>query len=109
MHNHHSKYSRSGKGAARGGLRMNEVRHRAGGGRSARMATRTGEGARPHAPAFIRREIPPYELLGEEGLALVEEQADRILSDVGMEIRDDPDSLQLFKDAGVSVDGITLR
>ena len=53
---------------------MNEARHRTGGGRSARMAARTGEGARPHAPAFIRREIPPYELLGEEGLALVEAQ-----------------------------------
>ena len=73
------------------------------------MAARTGEGARPHAPAFIRREIPPYELLGEEGLALVEAKADRILADVGMEIRDDPESLQLFKDAGASVDGITVH
>ena len=86
---------------------MNEVRHRTGGGRSARMAARTGEGARPHAPAFIRREIPPYELLGEEGLALIETNADRILADVGIEIRDDPEALQLFKDAGASVDGIT--
>ena len=73
------------------------------------MATRTGEGAKPHAPAFIRRQIPPYELLGEEGLALIETQADRILADVGMEIRDDPESVQLFKDAGVDVDGITLH
>ena len=73
------------------------------------MATRTGEGARPHAPAFISRQIPPYELLGEEGLALIETQADRILAEVGMEIREDPESLQLFKDAGVSVDGITLH
>ena len=70
---------------------MNETRHRTGGGRSARMAARTGEGARPHAPAFIRRQIPPYELLGEEGLALIEANADRLLADVGMEIRDDPE------------------
>ena len=88
---------------------MNEVRHRTGGGRSARMAARTGEGARPHAPAFIRREIPPYELLSEEGLALIEANADRILADVGIEIRDDPDSLQLFKDAGAAIDGITVH
>ena len=52
---------------------------------------------------------PAVRVAGEEGLALVEAQADRILADVGMEIRDDAESLQLFKDAGVSVDGITLR
>ena len=73
------------------------------------MAARTGEGARPHAPAFIRREIPPYELLGEEGLALIEENADRILADVGIEIRDDAESLQLFKDAGATIEGITVH
>jgi trimethylamine---corrinoid protein Co-methyltransferase len=85
------------------------ARHRSGGGRSARMAARTGEGARPHAPAFIRREIPPYELLDEEGLALVESKSDRILAEVGMEIRDDAESLQLFRDAGATVDGITVH
>ena len=88
-----------------GGDADTSARHRTGGGRSARMAARTGEGARPHAPAFIRRDIPPYELLGEEGLALIEENADRILADVGIEIRDDPESLQLFKDAGATIDG----
>ena len=88
---------------------MNEARHRTGGGRSARVATRTGEGARPLAPPYIRRRIPPYELLDEDGLALIERQADRILADVGMEIRDDAESLQLFKDAGVAVDGITVH
>ncbi len=51
----------------------------------------------------------PYELLGEDGLALVETQADRILAEVGMEIRDDAESLQLFKDAGASVDGVTVH
>ena len=85
------------------------ARHRSGGGRTARMAARTGEGAKPHAPAFIRREIPPYELLREEGLALVESQADLLLAEVGIEIRDDPESLQLFKDAGATVDGVTVH
>ena len=73
------------------------------------MAARTGEAAKPHAPAFIRRAIPPYELLGEEGLALVERQADQLLADVGMEIRDDPEALQLFRDAGATVDGVRVR
>lgn len=73
------------------------------------MASRTGEAAKPHAPAFIRRAIPPYELLSEEGLALIESQADRLLAEVGMEIRDDAESLRLFRDAGASVDGVTVR
>ena len=97
-------YIRAGKGVP-----MNDSRHRSGGGRSARVAARTGDGARPHAPAFIRREIPPYELLSEEGLALVEANADRILADVGMEIRDDPEALKLFEAAGATVDGVTVR
>ncbi len=79
------------------------------GGREARVASRTGAGARPQAPAFIRREIPPYELLSEEGLALVETKADQILAEVGIEIRDDAEALQLFKNAGATVDGVTVR
>ena len=75
----------------------------------ARVAGRTGEGRRPHPPAFIRRQIPPYELLGEEGLALIESQADRLLAEVGIEIRDDAESLQLFRDAGATVDGVTVH
>jgi trimethylamine--corrinoid protein Co-methyltransferase len=66
-------------------------------------------GARPTAPAFIRREIPPYELLSEEGLALVEAKGERLLAEVGIEFRDDPEALRLFKDAGASVDGITVH
>jgi trimethylamine--corrinoid protein Co-methyltransferase len=79
------------------------------GGRAARLAERTGAGAVPQAPAFIRRQIPPYELLDEEGLALVESNADRLLAEVGIEIRDDAESLRLFRDAGATVDGITVR
>ena len=86
---------------------VTECRCRPGGARdrSQRVARphRRGHG-RPHrrrrqasAPAFIRRQIPPYELLGEEGLALVERKADRLLAEVGIEIRDDEESLQLFR------------
>ncbi len=78
-------------------------------GRAARLAARSGPGSRPVAPAFIRREIPPYELLSEEGLAHVEEMGDRLLAEVGIEIRDDPESLGLFRDAGATIDGITVR
>ena len=80
-------------------------------GRAARVAARAagGQGASASAPAFLRREIPFYELLSEEGLDLVERKADQLLSEIGMEIRDDAEALQLFRDAGASVDGHTVR
>jgi trimethylamine--corrinoid protein Co-methyltransferase len=55
-------------------------------------------------PAFLRRQIPVYELLGEEGPALIETNADRILADVGVEIRGDEVALGLFNDAGATVE-----
>ncbi|MFM8266967.1 MAG: trimethylamine methyltransferase family protein [Ilumatobacteraceae bacterium] len=77
------------------------------GGRAGRAALRaSGAGA---APAFITRRIPPYELLSEEGLALVESTADRILAEVGIEFHGDAEALALFRDAGASVDGERVR
>ncbi len=78
-------------------------------GRAARVAARSGAGARPIAPAFITREIPPYELLSEEGLHSVEAHGDRLLAEIGIEFHDDPEALQLFRDAGATVDGVTVR
>lgn len=63
----------------------------------------------PQAPAFIKRKIPAYELLNEEELVKLEEQADWILSEIGMEIRGDAVALQLFKDAGATVNGEQVR
>jgi trimethylamine--corrinoid protein Co-methyltransferase len=60
-------------------------------------------------PAFIRRQIPAFELLGEEGLALVESTADRLLADVGIEFHGDDEALRLFRDAGAKVDGVRVR
>ncbi|HAN34861.1 MAG TPA: trimethylamine methyltransferase, partial [Acidimicrobiaceae bacterium] len=79
-----------------------------GGGRAGRAAMRAAV-AGAQGPAFIRREIPPYALLGEEGLALVAAKADQLLAEIGIEIRDDEESLRLFRDAGATVDGVTVR
>jgi len=76
-------------------------------GRDAKRAART---ARSHAfVPFITRKIPYYEVLGEEGLALLESNADTILQEVGIDFRDDPEALQLFKQAGADVDGERVR
>lgn len=85
----------------------NPVRTR-GGGRAGRAATRAASAAK-QGPAYIRREIAPYELLNADGLDLVEAKADQMLAEVGIEIRDDEEALSLFRAAGVAVDGITLR
>ncbi len=59
--------------------------------------------------AKLERKIPYYDLLDDAGLDLIEEHADRILSEVGIEIRGDVEAIELFRDAGATVDGERLR
>ena len=61
------------------------------------------------APAYLTRKIPAYELLNEENLDQIENQTEWILSEIGLEIRGDEVALQLFKDAGATVDGERIR
>ena len=77
------------------------------GGRSGRAAVRASH--RPDVPAFIRRRIPFYELLSDEGLALVEAKADQLLAEVGIEIRGDEVARSSFRDAGATVTGDLVR
>ena len=78
------------------------------GGRAARLARRPADGGLT-APAPMRRRLPPYELLGEEDLQRLEQQADWILREIGIEFRDDDEALRLFKEAGASVEGTRVR
>ena len=80
---------------------------RRGGGRAARRAERTGGGI--EQLRYITRDIPSVGLLTEEGLALIEENADTILEEIGIDFRDDPEALALFKDAGADIDGERVR
>jgi trimethylamine--corrinoid protein Co-methyltransferase len=76
-------------------------------GRDAKRAART---ARSHSfVPFITRKIPFYEVLGTEGLELLEHNADTILQEIGIDFREDPEALQLFKDAGADVTGERVR
>ena len=69
--------------------------------------------ARLHAAAekipFITRSLTPVEVLSEEGVSLIEENADTILEQVGIDFHDWPDALMRFKDAGADVDGERVR
>jgi len=78
------------------------------GGRAGRAETRANSAA-AQGPPFIRRLIAPYELLDDDALTLVETKADQILAEVGIEIRDDEESLRLFRAAGAVVDGLNVR
>lgn len=48
----------------------------------------------------IERGIRPYDLLSEEGLLAIEDAAAVILEEIGIEFRDDPESLDLWRAAG---------
>ena len=75
------------------------------GGRRNRSANRAIE----VIPAYIKRTIPYYEFLGEESLQQIEQQADWLLQEIGVEFRDDEFALQLWKEAGADVDGVRVR
>jgi trimethylamine---corrinoid protein Co-methyltransferase len=76
---------------------------RRGGGREARRAARLHEVA--ERVPFITRTLTPVEVLSEEGVSLIERNADAILERVGVEIHGAPDALELFEGAGATVDG----
>ena len=80
-------------------------RGRRGRGRAARVSRRPMVSRAP----CIRRRLGPLGILDEEGLDLIEGNADRLLQEVGMEFRGDPEILAIFHDAGADVDGERVR
>jgi trimethylamine--corrinoid protein Co-methyltransferase len=76
----------------------------AGSGAAARRAARSGGGPGTQL-TYIRRKVKVYEVLDEEGLALIEKNADTVLEEVGIIFRDDAEALKLWKDAGADVKG----
>lgn len=76
----------------------------AGRGAAARRASRTGGGPGPSL-TYIKRQIPVYEVLKEEGLALIEANAEKVLEEIGIEFREDEEALALWKEAGADVKG----
>nr|WP_058238188.1 trimethylamine methyltransferase family protein [Shimia marina] len=61
-------------------------------------------GLNPHLRVpFITRNTPTYDLIGEESLRKIEATADRILAEIGIELREDPETMCLFRDAGAHI------
>ncbi len=87
---------------------MAETRQgRRSGGRAGRAAERASHA--PVAAAYLTRLIKPYEIVGEEGLEIIEHNADTILDEVGIDFRNHPRALELLADAGCDVQGERVR
>ncbi len=86
--------------AARRAGRKNRAR-----GRGAPGADRSGApGLNPHLEVpFITRGIPAYDIATDDGLARIEAAADRILAEIGITFREDPETVRLFRAAGGEV------
>lgn len=90
---------------------MSERRARGRGRESARDARRAARAKSTSARSvpYITRNVPVYNPLSEEGLEIVENNTETILEEIGIEFRDDPEALALWKDAGADVDGQRVR
>ncbi|HUQ44704.1 MAG TPA: trimethylamine methyltransferase family protein, partial [Candidatus Limnocylindria bacterium] len=84
------------------------ARGRPGGGRAARHAARQAA-AHAHGAPFLTRSLKPYEILDEEGLSLIEHNADTILEEVGIVFRGDPESLVTLRNAGADIQGELVK
>lgn len=78
---------------------------RRGNSRAALRKQRLGESAQnSHLKvAYITRKIPTYDLLGEESLDKIDQATDTILAEIGIDFRDDPETVKLFQQAGGEV------
>jgi trimethylamine--corrinoid protein Co-methyltransferase len=72
-------------------------------GREAKRASRAARAAA--SIPYITRKIPYYEVLGEEGLVTMEQNAETILEEIGIDFRDDPEALAIWRQAGADVQG----
>ena len=80
---------------------------RRGGGRDARRASR--EGATVVAKPYITRNVPVYDILSDEAAELVENNAEIVLEEIGLDFKNDGEALGLLKDAGADIDGERVR
>ncbi len=85
---------------------MNARRTRSG-GRAARKAARSS--TRIESVPYITRKVPVYSVAPEETLDLIEKNADLLLEEIGIDFRDDPEALDIWRQAGAAVSGERVR
>ena len=83
------------------------ARRTRGGGGAARRAARSAVSF--ETAKYIERNIPNFEVLTEEALCVIEENAEIILEEVGVNFPENPGALARWRDAGADVDGERVR
>ncbi|WP_370275060.1 trimethylamine methyltransferase family protein [Pararhodobacter marinus] len=89
---------------------MSEVRaerRTRGGGGAARRAERTAVSV--ETAKFIQRNIPNFEVLNEEALEIIEYNAETVLEEIGVNVVENPEALQRWREAGADVQGERVR
>ncbi|MDF2735752.1 MAG: trimethylamine methyltransferase family protein, partial [Chloroflexota bacterium] len=67
-------------------------------GRTARQAERLAR-SMEHLP-YLTRKLPPVEVVSAEGLEAIEHNADTLLQEVGIEVVNYPEAVEIFRAAG---------
>ena len=78
-----------------------------GGGGAARRARRTA--VRIETEKYIERNIPNFEMLSEETLETIEHNAETVLEEIGVNFVDNPAALDIWREAGATVDGERVK
>ena len=86
---------------------MTESKPRRSGGRAARQEARSQK-KKAVAP-YLERRLKPVAVIDEAGLVQIEENAEIILSEIGIAFQDFPSALGLWRDAGADIDGDIVR
>lgn len=78
-----------------------------GGGGAARRAERTS--VQVETARYIERNIPNMELLDDAALEMIEDHAEQVLEEVGVNFVQNPAALERWRAAGANVDGERVR
>lgn len=78
-----------------------------GGGGAARRAERSA--VKIETAKYIERNIPNFEILNDEALEIIENNAETILAEVGVNFIDNPAALERWREAGADIEGERVR
>ena len=80
---------------------------RRGGGRAGRQAARASSTAA--TVAYLERKVPPVNMLDDDALSQIEENAETILAEIGIAFQEFPEALDLWRTAGAAVTGDLVK